>query len=124
VTELRQKEPRLHDPGFLAFLRTKPCCICGKVGETEAAHIRIGLFAKGMKPHDKYATPLCASHHRSQHGMSEEAFWASHERNPFFIAESLYVEYGGTGGTPRRQQASKKKSQWGKSRKIQSRSFK
>lgn len=93
--------PRLHDDKFLAFLRTKPCCICGRVGETEAAHIRIGFRALGKKPDDKHATPLCADHHREQHGQNELAFWAVYRLNPFDIAERLYAEYGGTGGKPR-----------------------
>jgi len=98
---VRQREPRLYDAGFLKFLKQKPCCICGKVGETEAAHIRIGLFAGQMKPHDKYATPLCIWHHRRQHTMNEENFWEEVGFDPFDVAEKLYAEYDGDGGKPR-----------------------
>lgn len=103
---MRQREPRLHDPGFLRFLRTKPCCICG--APAEAAHIRIGLFAGAMKPHDKHATPLCPRHHRdgpeSQHAFGNEAeWWKRHDKDPFVIAARLYAEYGGTGGKPRKR---------------------
>lgn len=95
--------PRLFDPGFLAFLRTKPCCICGKVGETEACHIRIGFGAMGKKPDDKDATPMCAEHHRQQHSMNELLFWGHYRLNAFEIAERLYAEYGGAGGKPRQK---------------------
>ena len=98
---MRQREPRLYDKGYLKFLGEKPCCICGHAGETEAAHIRIGLFAKGMKPHDKHATPLCAWHHRRQHSMNENNFWEEVGMDPFDIAAKLYAEYGGDGGHPR-----------------------
>ena len=118
---LGPKNPRLYDPGYLAFLRGKPCCICGKVGETEAAHIRIGLFAKSMKPHDKHATPLCRDHHRHQHTMNELLFWGHHHINPFEIAEQLYTEYGGTGGKPRAPRKIKPRKPPHLRQKIQSR---
>ena len=94
--------PRLLDPGYLAFLHTKPCCICG-AHEIEAAHIRIGFFGLGKKPDDRYATPLCAGHHREQHSENETAFWSRYGRNPWDIAQRLYREYGGDGGKPRRK---------------------
>lgn len=112
MNQLRQRQPRLLDSGFLAFLRTKRCCTCGrqplptKPNGIDAAHIRIGLFAKGMKPHDKHAVPLCRWCHldgpEAQHKMNETEFWAMWELDPFDIAAKLYSEYGGTGGEPRR----------------------
>lgn len=106
MTQLRQRQPRLLDSGFLAFLRLQRCCCCGKYPPVEAAHIRIGLFAKGMKPHDKHAVPLCGWCHRdgpeAQHRMNETEFWELWELDPFDIAARLYDEYGGTGGKPRK----------------------
>ncbi len=95
--------PRLHDDGFLQYLRKHPCCICrnGRVDGIEAAHIRIGFRALGKKPDDRFATPLCTYHHRLQHNMNEEQFWREYGEDPFAIAERLYAEYGGTGGKPR-----------------------
>ncbi len=93
--------PRLHDDGYLRFLRTKPCCICGKVGDTEAAHIRIGFRTLGKKPDDRFATPLCRQCHREQHGQNETAFWMRYCGDPWAIAERMYAEYGGIGGKPR-----------------------
>jgi hypothetical protein len=106
MTELRQRQPRLLDAGFLAFLRTKPCaCGCGRAAPSEAAHIRIGLFAGQMKPHDRDALPLNRWCHReapdSQHA-DEKSFWNSRSLDPFKIAAALYQEYGGTGGKPRK----------------------
>lgn len=120
---MTQRTPRLYDPGFLAFLRTKSCCICGRVGETEACHIRIGLFAKGMKPHDRHATPMCGYHHREQHSMSEAEFWEDYDMDPLAIAAKLYAEYGGDGGKPKKRTTIKPRLPRDKRAKIQSRGF-
>lgn len=94
--------PRLHDDGFLAHLRTLPCCCgCNRAPPSEAAHIRIGFFAMGKKPDDCNAVPLNAWCHReapnSQHA-GEVAFWERRGVNPYDIAGHLYRQYGGTGG--------------------------
>lgn len=96
--------PRLHDPGFLAFLRTQPCCCgCGRAAPSEAAHVRLGFRALGKKPDDRFAVPLYAWCHRGlgQQHDGEAKFWASRGLDPFEIAARLYAEYGGTGGAPR-----------------------
>jgi hypothetical protein len=107
MTDLRQREPRLLDPGFLVFLRKKPCsCGCGRAAPSEAAHIRIGLFAGAMKPHDRDALPLNRWCHReapdSQHA-DEKTFWKRRGLDPFAIAARFYAEYGGTGGKPKKR---------------------
>lgn len=128
MSQLRQRQPRLFDPGFLAFLRTKPCsCGCGRAPKSEAAHIRIGLLAAGMKPHDKHAVPLNAWCHRlapdSQHA-DERGFWEKRGLDPFDIAAKLYAEYGGTGGAPKKRRTiSKPRRPKEKRAKIQSRGF-
>lgn len=99
---MTQRQPRLHDKGYLAFLHTKRCCVCGGGLEIHAAHIRMGLTGMGRKPDDSRAVPLCFWCHigdrGSQHSMSEEKFWAMHSLDPFAIADKLYAEYNGTGG--------------------------
>lgn len=116
--------PRLHDDGYLAFLRTKPCCICGRENETEACHIRIGFLALNKKPDDRFAVPMCGRHHRLQHSMSEQVFWiAGAQRDPFGIAARLYEEYGGTGGKPRKRKAIKPRKPKAQRAKIRSRGF-
>lgn len=113
--------PRLHDEKFLAFLRTKPCCVCGKEGETQACHIRIGFLAMQKKPDDRYAVPMCAWHHAEQHGMNEVAFWGA--RDPFAIAERLYAEHGGDGGRPKAKRKPKPRKPKHMRQKIQNRGF-
>jgi hypothetical protein len=113
--------PRLFDPGFLAFLRQQPCCVCGKDG-SQAAHIRMGnpdygKLPVGMqeKPSDRFATPLCGPDlmsnrpgcHARQHEVREIDFWMYHGLDPFKIAARLYEAYGGDGGRPKPHKAVK-----------------
>lgn len=109
MNQVRQRQPRLLDPGFLRFLRLQRCCCCG-ARPAQAAHIRIGLFAKGMKPHDKHCVPLCQWCHldgpEAQHKMNETEFWRMWELDPFDIAARLYLEYGGDGGHARKPRTS------------------
>ena len=118
MSELRQRQPRLVDPGYLAFLHTKRCCICG-FPTIEAAHIRMANLELGKretgkqeKPDDKWAVPLCSWCHReapdSQHNSNEAEFWARFELDPFAIAQALYAEYGGDGGKPQRRRSTTK----------------
>lgn len=108
---MTQRQPRLHDRGFLAYLRKQRCCCCYGHPPVEAAHIRMGSPSRGKsmtgmqeKPSDKWAVPLCDLCHRlsnySVHGMGEAAFWKSEGMDPFVIAEFNYRSYGGTGGKP------------------------
>lgn len=135
MTELRQRQPRLHDPGFLRFIRKQPCCVCGATVRIEAAHIRMGSAiymkrATGMqeKPDDRWTVPLCAWDHRespaSQHNIGEETFWRREEMNPFHIADRYYREYGGSGGQPKKQRTkSRTRPPKNKRQKIPSRPF-
>ncbi len=95
--------PRLHDDGYLAYLRDLACVACGRGPRSEAAHIRINFFALGKKPDDKFAVPLCMTCHRDQHTKNESGWWEARGMDPFAIAERLYAAYGGTGGAPRKR---------------------
>lgn len=97
-----QRQPRLRDSRFLAFVRTKPCAACGKPGPSDAAHIRMASKAHdkryvglGEKPDDRWCVPLCRGCHRKQHAMAEPMFWHTLGKNPLNIAAELY-RIGGT----------------------------
>ena len=105
---VRQRHPRQRDDKHLAYVRSLPCCVCGSTRNVEAAHIRMGCPARGKeplpglqtKPDDKWTTPLCHYHHQSgilaQHRIGEQEFWFEvHGRNPFDVAERLFIESGG-----------------------------
>lgn len=75
MTPVPKRKP-VRDPKYLKWIRTQPCIVCGKEGETEAAHIRIGAHAgKGEKPGDDSCVPLCSDCHRWQHSEGEKQFW-------------------------------------------------
>ena len=110
MTELRQRNLRIRDPGFLAFTRTLPCCVCGTIGMSQAAHIRMAnaslkKLPTGMreKPSDIWAVPLCGPRlgrypavigcHAEQHGMNERDFWDRAGMDPFVIAAWNYARY-------------------------------
>ena len=106
MTELRQRSPRLHDGTHLAFVRTRPCCACKRLGPSEAAHIRMACPARGKeytgkteKPSDMWTVPLCAYCHRTgilaQHKTSEDKFWKRVGRDQFAIALELWTQSGG-----------------------------
>lgn len=107
MADLRQRHPRREDAKHLAFVRSLPCCVCRSTRNVEAAHIRMACPARGKeptgmqeKPDDRWTTPLCNYHHQSgilaQHKVGEQEFWFEiHGRNPFDIAERLWVESGG-----------------------------
>ena len=68
---------------YLAWLRTRPCCVTGATIDVQAAHIRLGLGGgMGIKPSDYRAVPIQAITHRQQHQMGEKAFWLLHAREP------------------------------------------
>jgi len=103
------KEPREHDNGYLDAIRKLPCTVCGIWIGTEAAHIRMTSAeweiktgvrtgaGGGEKPHDRWAVPLCVSHHRTgnyaEHVIGTIAFWKRHELDPHAIADALYRAY-------------------------------
>lgn len=104
---VRQRQPRIECPAFLAFVRQHPCCSCNKPAPSQAAHIRMGCLEIGKrptgiaeKPSDRYCTPLCAGCHLddndAQHRIGEQAFWKRIGRNPFDIAAALYAEFEAT----------------------------
>src|SRR5882762_6533182 len=110
MTEVRQRQPRIKDDGFLKFTRTLPCCVCGAIGRSQAAHIRMGNLSLGKemtgrgKPSDRFVTPLCGpvlgivppmiGCHAEQHTMNEKVFWHMTGLDPFIIAALNYARYG------------------------------
>lgn len=84
----KPKTPR--DPKYLAFIRSKPCCICDKPAEP---HHESGLGDSGgmaLKCSDYFAIPLCRFHHDQRDGLGFESFWMwsdIHQRIMNFLIE-------------------------------------
>ena len=54
-----------------------PCILSNKT-TCDAAHIRFGFYAIGMKPGDDLVLPLSPELHRTQHAIGEVLFWRGH----------------------------------------------
>lgn len=99
-----QRDVRLRDPLYLAWIRRQPCAVGqqgGCDGPIEAAHLRYsdakqGRTNPGMqrKPSDLWVTPLCRHHHQhDQHKRSERAFWAERGIEPADLCRALRTAY-------------------------------
>ena len=94
---------RERDNGFRQFIRRQPCEARHKggcQGPVQHAHISYRVagipnsFGRGVKNHDRYATPLCAGHHHIQTNvMGEKPFWAWVDKDPYEIAARLFAQY-------------------------------
>jgi hypothetical protein len=104
MNELRQRQPRIENKAFLAFVREQPCCACGSRQNVQAAHVRMASPAhgkretgKGERPSDRFCVPLCAGCHMddpgAQHKVGERHFWRSNDVDPFAVAAALYAEF-------------------------------
>lgn len=96
-----QRTPRSKDEAHLAFVRSLPCLVCGDDTTTEAAHVRMAdrSIAKPMtgmqtKCDDRFAVPLCNTHHREQHEGSEHQWWLNLGVDPIKVALALYSVSG------------------------------
>ena len=70
------KQKRWRCPKYLAWVRTRPCCLCG--GQANAAHHLIGMWGMsgmGLKAPDSMAIPVCDGPgdtcHRKIHASKE-----------------------------------------------------
>lgn len=106
--ELRHRDPRDHDPKYLAFIAGLPCVACMVGGKyrrgVHVAHLREGSLEHekrptglGEKPSDIWTTPLCPPHHvngnTSQHHLGEADFWRGLAINPFDLCIALRAAY-------------------------------
>lgn len=81
------------------FIRSLPCCSCGKPPRSEQAHIRAGTDGgMSLRPSDRYSVPLCNACHLTgpgaQHSVGELAFWAERGVDPYGLAEHLWTNSG------------------------------
>lgn len=89
----------------LADIRTLFCCICGS-RPVHAHHLlRIGeQLPRGMsrKSEDRWAVPLCSTHHMALHGAGdEEAYLASLGIDGRSLARALWANRGDIEGMER-----------------------
>ena len=80
------------NPGYLAFIRLKPCLFCGR--EAVPHHVRSKIFTPpkmrggiGLKPYDVLTVPLCPGCHESVHNVRKTI------ENPHFLIMELMEEF-------------------------------
>jgi hypothetical protein len=98
----RKADFYLRAPGFLQWLRGRPCLLVDKggcAGKIEAAHVDYaGGKGVGIKVHDKHCIPLCSEHHRVQHAWGWKAFEANFGMSPgdaLLSAEAFWNNWHG-----------------------------
>jgi hypothetical protein len=90
----RKPNPR-RQAEHLAFIRMLPCIACGRSAPSQAAHVRSGTDGGvGLKPHDKFSTPMCAACHAKQHKVGELTFWSALGIDPLDTAYRLWTISG------------------------------
>lgn len=89
MTDAKNIVPR--DEKFLAFVRTKPCEVCGIVPSV-AAH-GPGRKGTGMRTSDFTALPLCGHHHGEQHQRGVLTFAEKYEINYYECSFRLLHEF-------------------------------
>lgn len=92
-------------PGFLQWLRGRPCAVCGAVESIEAAHVDYA-GDKGMatKVSDRFAVAMCAADHRSQHMFGWSDFEARHNFDALAAAEAFWRAWPGRLAWERKQE--------------------
>lgn len=107
-----QRNPRLRDNIYLAWIRRLPCIACGTSRGVEAMHIRSGYAEAGwaptgmqQKPDDVRTAPGCAMCHRegpnAQHKGNERAWWSALGIHPPDLCRDLRAAFmAGQEGAP------------------------
>lgn len=66
---------RLRDKVHIKWVRQRPCLICGRQ-PSDPHHLRFAQpRALGRKVSDEFIVPLCRTHHREVHQVSDELGW-------------------------------------------------
>lgn len=110
---MNERDPRHHDPDYMAWIAKLPCIACATLGRqttlhrhagVHVAHVRMadaeaGWRETGMaeKPSDRRTVPLCPRHHtdgkEAQHNMGERNFWAWLAIDPAKFCRALTGAY-------------------------------
>jgi hypothetical protein len=92
LRQARQREGA--DPAYLAWVRSLPCAVpgCRSAPPQHAHHVRVATGGgTGMKPPDRWATPLCGEHHAEGHKIGWRTFEARHGVDLRALSDQLYA---------------------------------
>src|SRR5262249_14917279 len=82
---------RYRNREHLRYVAQQACLICGRK-QSDPHHLRyLQPRALGRKASDKFAVPLCRSHHRAVHRAGDEqAWWKAAGIDPVKVARQLW----------------------------------
>ena len=92
--QLRLGEPkRVRSKEHLAFVKRKPCLVCGRA-PSQAHHLRFAQpRAMARKVSDEFTVPLCNIHHFELHQFGDEKnWWKEMGIDPLLVARKLWLE--------------------------------
>lgn len=105
------KVKRIRNPEHLKFIRTLPCCVCGKDIGCDPHHENEPMQgSKSIKVGDNQVVPLCHYHHTLRHNIGRVGFWG--DKDPIILANSLYRCFIGYGIWERRERALMAINRW------------
>lgn len=86
-------------PGFLQWLRGRPCMLVAKggcEGKVRACHVDYA-GGKGIatKVHDKFAVPMCDGHHAAQHSWGWRTFEGNFKIDAKLAADAYWHAWPG-----------------------------
>lgn len=109
MSPLRQRQPRVRNGAFKAYVSRSPCIACMVEGrgvntEVHVAHLRAGSLeygkrptGAGEKPSDQWCLGLCPADHlyskTAQHVVGEAAFYERLGVDPFLLCLDLNAAF-------------------------------
>ncbi len=82
---------KIRCPAYRAFIRVKPCCVCGRK-PVDCDHLKARGFGSG-KQNDLTGIPLCRQHHSERGQIGSEKFEAKHHINLWQVATMFLIEF-------------------------------
>lgn len=89
-----QKQKPIRSEKHRRFIASLPCVKTLSSGQCQAAHIRHGYFAMGMKPPDSRCVPLSWQEHGKQHQIGEKEYWGKNLDAAIWLARNLWINTG------------------------------
>jgi hypothetical protein len=82
---------RYRNKDHLRFVAQQPCLVCGRT-PSDPHHLRFTQpRALGLRVSDEFVAPLCRTHHREVHRVSDErAWWKQAGIDPLKVARKLW----------------------------------
>lgn len=87
---LLPKSPPLRDETHLRRVSEMACLVTNRPGPCDPHHIKIGWYAKGIKPPDDWTVPLLHAEHVRLHNVGEKTYWLTElQKQPYLLGEIL-----------------------------------